>query len=173
MATITPPTIKAQAFPDFGKYLTFLQSIKSNKALEKGINNMCNAEQYANMVKVYQHIYRPICDEFGILPVTSFFRTKALNTALGGSLTSDHMLGRAIDIDCDLTPIRVNNSELFAWAKKHLKYDQLILEHPDLNNKPAWVHLSWRSEEENRNRELKAVWQKQKSGRLVTVYQEI
>ena len=44
---------------------------------------------------------------------------------------------------------------MYAWIKDNLDFDQMIWEFGDDNN-PNWVHVSYVSEESNRNRCLKA-----------------
>ena len=71
------------------------------------------------------------------LIVTSGYRCKELNIAVGGSLASQHLYGEAIDIVCK----RLTVKGLFNRIKKSdLKYDQMIIE----TNKAGaeWLHLS-------------------------------
>lgn len=139
-----------QPYPDFGKYLTYAEAVKSTTAIKKGIDNTPGAEQYANMKRLYEAVYKPLCEHFGFkLPVSSFFRSASLNKAIGGSPTSDHRNGNAIDIDCDGLP-GIDNLQLFNWIRATLNFDQLILEKPDANGRPAWIHVSYRSRETNR-----------------------
>ncbi|QMW05361.1 D-Ala-D-Ala carboxypeptidase family metallohydrolase [Spirosoma foliorum] len=137
---IIAPSIPV-VFPDFGKLLTYNESVKSATAIRKGIANVPNADQYKNMVRVYNDFYVPICTKFGKLPVSSFFRSLALNKAIGGATTSAHMSGNAIDLDCDGLG-RPTNLELFNWCRANLHFDQLILENPDQHNNPSWVHIA-------------------------------
>lgn len=67
--------------------------------------------------------------------VSSGFRCPAVNAAVGGTGTSQHLLGCAADITC------FDNKILFDLAKK-LPFDQLIWEYGD-DNAPAWVHISY------------------------------
>ncbi|GAB4018642.1 D-Ala-D-Ala carboxypeptidase family metallohydrolase [Spirosoma migulaei] len=142
MSTITLATSPIVC-PDFGPLLTYSESVKSSTAIRHGIANVPNAAQYKNMCRVYADFYVPICKQFGKLPVSSFFRSVKLNTAVNGSKTSAHMDGLAIDIDCDglRTP---SNKELYQWVRKNLKFDQLITEFPDGNGNPGWVHIAHR-----------------------------
>ena len=71
----------------------------------------------------------------------------------GGSATSQHCKGQAMDIDDTFG--RATNAEMFIWIKHHLDFDQMIWEFGDDNN-PDWVHISYVSKEKNRNRCLKA-----------------
>lgn len=68
--------------------------------------------------------------------VTSWYRNAELNAAVGGSLTSDHMLGTAIDF---LAPHFGKPAEIAKHLEKDkelIGFKQLILEH-------NWVHISW------------------------------
>ena len=49
----------------------------------------------------------------------------------------------------------MTNVEMYEFIKAHMDFDQLIWEFGDTNN-PAWVHVSYVSSEENRNRCLQA-----------------
>ena len=82
------------------------------------------------------------CREFvgGPLAATSFFRCELLNTTIGGSKTSQHVLGFAVDMDCDVYGGR-SNAELFHFIKDNLEFDQLIWEFGTPTN-PAWIHAS-------------------------------
>ena len=147
-----------QPFPDFSPALSFAQSVRSDTAIRKGIINQPNAEQYANMKRVFEHIYVPLCQHYGLtLPVSSFFRCPALNRAIGGAKNSQHMYGQAIDIDCDSLAVPTNK-ELFAYIRSSgLGFDQIITEFPDANGKPGWIHVSFVSEKINRNNALQAI----------------
>jgi hypothetical protein len=79
--------------------------------------------------------------------VNSWFRSAALNQILGGSKTSDHMTGRAVDITTE------NNKKVFDFIRNNLTFDQLIWEEGD-DNQPAWIHVSYR-EGNNRNQVLR------------------
>ena len=89
----------------------------------------------------------------GPIKVNSFFRSPELNEKIGGSKTSQHCKGQAIDID-DVYKYKTN-AEMYHWVKENLNFDQMIWEFgTDMN--PNWVHISYVSEEDNRNRCLKA-----------------
>jgi zinc D-Ala-D-Ala carboxypeptidase len=54
------------------------------------------------------------------------------------------------------------NAEMFNYVKDNLDFDQMIWEFGDDDN-PDWVHISFVSKEENRNRCLKAYKEKGKT----------
>ena len=134
--------------------ITYAEAIHSNTAKRKGIDNTPNPTQVETMRLTAEKIFEPLREwAGGPIKVNSFFRSTELNTAIGGSKTSQHCKGQAIDID-DVFGYKTN-SEMYAWVKENLNFDQMIWEFgTDMN--PNWVHISYVSEEDNRNRCLKA-----------------
>ena len=125
------------------KYLTYEEATKSQTALRKGISNDPNEEQLERMKYVAVNVFDKV-REFvgGSLHASSFFRSEALNAAIGGSSkTSQHRTGEAIDIDCDTFGNGTNNG-VFDFIKDQLVFDQLIGEYPDASGKWSWVHVS-------------------------------
>ena len=51
---------------------------------------------------------------------------------------------------------------MFNWIKENLDFDQMIWEFGDDDN-PNWIHISYVSEEKNRNRCLRAYKDKGKT----------
>lgn len=154
---------------NFSQYLTYAQSIKSATAVRKGIANEPTEAQYNNMVLVHNHIYLPFIEHFHrVIPVSSFFRSEKLNTAIGGSKTSQHKSGQAIDLDCDGLGLGLTNKMLFDWGIKNLDFDQAILEAPDEHNNPSWCHFSYVSKDKNRKEVLRMI---KKNGK--TIYEHI
>lgn len=72
----------------------------------------------------------------GRILVSSWYRSPAVNKAVGGSKNSKHMEGLAIDFICpDFgTPYEV--CKAIEMKRAELKFDQLIYEH-------TWVHISF------------------------------
>jgi len=55
-------------------------------------------EHQAAIVALCAAVLDPLRDALGAIRITSGYRTDALNTAIGGSKTSEHLVGRAADI---------------------------------------------------------------------------
>ena len=128
--------------------------MKSNTATRLGIDNTPNQYQLSNMEALAKHIFEPLREWVGgPIKINSFYRSPELNTAIGGSESSQHCQGRAMDID-DTFGVK-SNAEMYDFIKENLDYDQMIWEFGDDNN-PDWVHVSYVSSDENRNRCLKA-----------------
>lgn len=82
--------------------------------------------------KVRAHYGRPV-------RVNSGYRSPALNKRVGGSTTSQHMKGEAMDFEID----GLANGEICTWIKSNLVFDQLILEFHTLGDpNSGWVHCS-------------------------------
>jgi hypothetical protein len=137
------------------KHLTLAEVSRSETAKRKGINNTPSGEHLANFKLLAEKIFEPIREHFGVpILISSGYRSKELNSAIGGSLTSQHCQGEAIDIDMDGTTI--TNAQVFNYIKDNLNFDQLIWEFGTDKN-PDWVHVSYESSGKQRKQILKAI----------------
>jgi hypothetical protein len=138
------------------EHLDLSEVTRSESAKRKGISNMPTEAHIANFKLLAEKIYEPIRTHFRCpIIISSGYRSKELNAAIGGSLTSQHCSGKAIDIDMDGTPNGVTNRMVFDYIKDNLDFDQLIYEFGDSNN-PDWVHVSYESSGKQRKQILKA-----------------
>lgn len=127
------------------KYLNYAEATKSQTATRKGIKNEPNEDQLESMKYVANKVFDPVREHIGgPLFASSFFRSPELNAAIGGSKTSQHCKGEAIDIDCDYYAV-ASNREVFWFIKNKLTFDQLIWEFGNTTN-PDWVHVSLKKE---------------------------
>ena len=98
--------------------------IKSDTAIRHGIDNNPNADQIEKLKLLCENILQPTRDEWGVVSVSSGYRSPALCVAIGSSEKSQHARGQAADFECH----SVDNKELFDWVTNNLDYDQAILE---------------------------------------------
>ena len=125
------------------QHLDLAEVTRSETAKRKGISNMPTPEHLENFKKLANNIFEPIRKHFGVpIHISSGYRSKALNTAIGGSLTSQHCYGEAIDIDMDGSSNGVTNKMVFEFIKANLNFDQLIWEF-GTKDAPDWVHVSF------------------------------
>jgi zinc D-Ala-D-Ala carboxypeptidase len=117
------------------------EMIKSQTADRLHIDNYPNEEVIVQLKSLCTHILEPIRTHFNKpLVVLSGYRCKALNTAAGGSLTSQHMKGQAADIEV----AGISNWDVLEWIKDNLEYDQLIQEYMVVGSpQKGWVHVSY------------------------------
>ncbi len=126
------------------KYFTIAELCRSEKADRLGIDNRCKKEHVANMTALVDNVLDPLREAYGKpIVVSSGFRCPALNKAVGGSATSDHMNGMAADITVGSPK---ENRRLFNLIQElGLPFDQLIDE-----KNFSWVHVSYRGKDKNR-----------------------
>ena len=138
----------------FSKHVSWKEGTHSNTALRRGLDNTPNEDQIKCMKEIAEDLFEPLREWVGgPIKINSFYRCPELNTAIGGSATSQHCKGQAMDID-DTFGYKTN-AEMYYFIKEHLNFDQMIWEFGDDDN-PNWVHVSYVSPEKNRNRCLKA-----------------
>ena len=136
------------------KHISDKEGVYSTTATRRGLDNTPNQFDLENMKQLAEKVFEPLREWVGgPIRINSFYRGKALNKAIGGSTTSQHCKGQAMDIDdggCKKT-----NAEMYAWIKKNLDFEHMIREFGSDEN-PIWVHVSYVSKDKNRNRCLKA-----------------
>lgn len=122
-----------------GKYFTLKDVTRSQLATRYAIDNSPTNEQMMAVAYVIEHVVDKVKDKFPAVDISSFFRNKELNSKVGGSETSQHCKGEAVDLD---SPGNRDNLAVFNFIKDNMVWDQLILEFPDSNGVPSWIHVS-------------------------------
>lgn len=119
------------------KYFSIKEMTKSNTATAKGIDNTPDQTITDNLTKLIEAVLDPLREWYGKpIIVNSGYRCEALNKAIGGAKSSQHMLGEAADITVGS---KEENEKLFDYIKDNLEFDQLINE-----SDFSWVHVSYR-----------------------------
>ena len=143
------------------KHISEKEATKSITAMRLGLANTPDGAILTNMKEIAESVFEPLRKWVGgPIKVNSFYRSEALNKAIGGSSTSQHCQGKAMDID-DIYGFK-SNSEMFNFIKENINFDQMIWEFGDSTN-PDWIHVSYVSDSSNRNKILKAVRDKGKT----------
>lgn len=136
------------------KNFTLEEYTKSQAADRLGIDNVPSALHLDNARILFERVVQRVRDHFGPTIINSGYRSPALNRAVGGSTTSQHSTGQAVDIE---VPGK-SNQEVAIWIRDNLEFDQLILE----GFKPGqpgsgWVHVSY-ANGKNRKQSLSATF---------------
>jgi hypothetical protein len=142
------------------QYISYAEATKSQQAIRLGLDNTPNAEELSNMqyiaTTIFDKLRKAMHDKYGKpLAITSFFRSAEVNKAVGGSTTSQHCRGEAIDIDADVFG-GATNKEVFDWIRKNCTFDQIISEF-GTPEKPDWIHVSLKRSGKNRMQVLRAI----------------
>ena len=151
------------------EYYTLRDAVFSPTAVRAQIDNMPTPEHLENIKAVATNVLDRLCLLHGF-SVSSFYRSRALNSFVKGALHSQHLKGEAVDIDSR------DNARLWQEIKhlyntKQIDFDQLIWEFGD-DNAPDWIHISY-SRKKNRRQVLRAVKAPNKLGKVETVYRPI
>ena len=145
------------------EHLSLKEIIKSQTASRNGIKNTPTAAHLKNLQILAQELFEPIREavsaDRGVdtpIPISSGYRSKELNERIGGSKTSQHSIGQALDIDLDGWYPDFDNADLFYLILEEIDFDQIIWEFGD-DDKPDWVHVSYKSPEQNRKKVTRAI----------------
>jgi hypothetical protein len=119
------------------EHISYNEATVSPTALRLKIDNTPDAETLERMKVVAAACFEPLRKWYGKpIRVNSFYRNKALNKAVKGSSSSQHILGEAIDLSAGS---KDENKKLHDWIASNLVFDQLINEYDY-----TWVHVSFR-----------------------------
>lgn len=130
-------------------HFTVGEMLRSGTAIRLGVKNvpeehpedgLTNEEVVENLRLLAVKVLEPLRRRVGRVIVTSGYRCQALNRAVGGVATSQHLCGQAADI-------HVTGNEMcrkYARIIRQLTpFDQLILE-PAGSLQKRWIHVSYR-----------------------------
>jgi len=127
-------------------HISFEEATQSPTAKRLGIDNTPTPDILINMKRVAVTCFEPLRNWYKKpIKINSFYRCTLLNNAVGGSKTSQHCKGEAIDMSGGS---KEENKKIFDWCKANLVFDQLINEYDY-----SWIHISFRLTD-NRNQVL-------------------
>lgn len=138
------------------RYFTFDELIHSDTADRLGIDNTPTSEAVSNLNDLVTNVLDRLRGEWGRpIIVTSGYRCKELNAAVGGARNSQHLKGQAADIISD--DFEAFRRFVRRWCKDNNvpsddftlggnEFDQCIFEH---GAGREWIHISY---VEGRNR---------------------
>jgi putative chitinase len=133
------------------EHFTLAEMIVSPTAKRLGIPNTPTAEHIENMRYCCEKILEPVRAKFGPVTINSSYRAPLVNKAVGGSATSQHVNGQAIDFEVK----GVDNKTVADWVADNLEFDQVILEFYSAGDKNSgWVHASIKKAGGNRRQRL-------------------
>lgn len=119
----------------------------SETAIRKGIDNIPSDEIIANIIVLCSNVLEPLEELINKqIIISSGYRSKELNSEIGGAKNSQHVEGKAADIKVK----DISTEDLFQIIiKSEIEYDQIIQEFD------KWVHISY-NEGKNRKQKLRA-----------------
>ena len=139
------------------------EMIVSPTAKKLGLSNTPTPEHIENMRYCCEKILEPVRAHFGkSVQINSSYRAPLVNKAVGGSKTSQHVNGQAIDFEIP----GIDNKVVADWIGDNLEFDQVILEFYTKGDKNSgWVHASIKKG--GGNRKMRMIATKSKAGGTV------
>ena len=132
------------------KHISYHEGTYSQTGVRRDLDNTPDDKQLKRMEEVAENLFEPLREWVGgPIKINSFFRGEPVNTAIGGSRTSQHMKGQGIDIDDTFG--HKTNAEMYHYIKDNLDFDQMVWEFGTDEN-PNWLHVSWVSHRKNRKK---------------------
>jgi hypothetical protein len=127
------------------RHFSLSEMTRSVKAVQLGIQNEPAAVEIENLATLCTSVLDPLRDALGTaIKVNSGYRCPELNRRIGGASSSQHIQGRAADIQCP----GMSTMQLFKRIiELELPFDQMIYE--AASRTAQWVHISFDS---SRNR---------------------
>ena len=117
-------------------HFTLAEFTASEVAARRGLDNRMPDELIPDAIALCENVLEPARAALGPIRVNSGYRSKKVNSAVGGAWGSQHTLGQAADIIT--LGINVRMFDLFEYIYKNLPFDQLIWEFSG-----SWVHVSF------------------------------
>lgn len=136
------------------KHFKLSEFTRSATASAKKIDNTPSLEVISNLQQLCIHVLEPLREHFNCpITISSGYRCPALNTAVGGVKTSQHMTGEAADIHLPSSAI---GKKWFVWLMDQ-DFDQLILEKSTPTSTSYWIHVSYRQNGNNRHQVIEGL----------------
>lgn len=124
------------------KYFSINELTRSATANRLGIDNTPSEAIRKNLEKLINTVLDPLREAWGApIIVTSGYRCPALNRAVKGSKTSQHVLGQAADLKTVGDKLE-NNKKLFELAKKMIEDGRIVVGQLIDEYGYDWVHIS-------------------------------
>lgn len=109
--------------------------------------NEPDIESIINLHRLVIYVLQPIRNHFNKpITITSGYRSREVNEAVGGKSNSQHLTGNACDFVCADMP------KVYQYIVDNLDFDQLIFEKNKITGN-RWLHISY-SNIRNRNQAI-------------------
>lgn len=133
------------------------EMIEAGSARRLGHEEQFNPSQEIkdNLSDLCNFLLQPLRDHFAHpITITSGYRSELVNKAVGGAKKSDHLYGKAADIQLWIDGKNCNQRLFDAVLELRLPFRQMIDEF-GTETEPAWIHLSF-DKKDNKRQVLRA-----------------
>ena len=116
---------------------SFEELVHSTYAETHHIPNLPSKEELNSLVRLAEKILQPIRDSFGLpIKITSGYRSLRVNSAVGGSRTSQHVKGEAADLTSS------DNKKLMSLIIRLIKENKIEVGQVINEFDYSWIHIS-------------------------------
>lgn len=138
------------------KNFCLAEMLRSQLAERHGITEQFSPPENVkeNLKALCRNILQPLRDSLKKpILVSSGYRCVRLNSFVGGSPRSDHLTGKAADLNFFINGREENLRLAIEVIKLKLSFKQMILEGGTLHN-PRWIHISYDLDKKKNIREI-------------------
>lgn len=129
------------------KHFKLSEFTRSATASAKKIDNTPSLEIVSNLQQLCIHVLEPLREHSNCpITISSGYRCPALNKAVGGVATSQHMAGEAADIHL---PDEATGKRWFVWLMDNVQFHQLIWEKSTPTSTHHWIHIAFKQNGHN------------------------
>ncbi len=127
-------------------HFRLIEFTRSGVATDKGIDNTPGKEEVEALRALCENILEPMRRRFGAIYISSGYRSRRVNNAVGGVMNSQHMRGEAADI---LLSTFADWRDAVRFVQG-LDFDQVLVE-PLHGSRARWLHVSYSTRHRNRH----------------------
>ena len=131
-------------------HFTLGEMTRSGTAIRHQLDNTPPPEAVQRLRALCLGVLEPLRRRVGRVLITSGYRSKRVNQAVGGTPASQHCLGEAADI---YVSSREQAEKYARIIQRETDFDQLILE-PRGERRKRWLHVSYTRRRANRHQVL-------------------
>lgn len=129
------------------KNFTLEELLASRTATKRGIKNIPTHAEVCALCALVHNVLQPLREAMNEpIKISSGYRCKELNDAVGGQWNSQHMRGEAADLSIDGD--KKKGRKWMEWIADNCDFDQCIWEHDASGT--YWVHVSYLADGKNR-----------------------
>ena len=123
------------------EHFTLREFTLSATAIRHGIDNTPTDTEVERIKALCENVLEPLRRRFGVIRITSGYRSERVNQLVGGATFSQHRCGEAADIHVSSLEVA---HKMCDFIREHLVFDQLILESVKKTG-ARWIHVSYRT----------------------------